>query len=38
MFNKGVMRQKVKRIQSKLNRIASYDVCKISSLAYFDKT
>ena len=35
LFNKKVIRHNMKRIQSKLNRIGTYDVCKIS-LSYFD--
>ena len=30
LFNKKVMRHNMKRIQSKLYRIGTYDVCKIS--------
>ena len=35
LFNKKVIRHSMKRIQSKLRRIGTYDVCKIS-LSYFD--
>ena len=35
LFNNKMMRHKMKRIQSKLHRIGTYDVCKIS-LSYFD--
>ena len=35
LFNKKAIRHNMKRIQSKLNRIGTYDVCKIS-LSYFD--
>ena len=35
LFNKKVMRHNMKRIQSKLHRIGTYDVCKIS-LSCFD--
>ena len=28
LFNKGVMRHKMKRIQSRLQKIGTYDVCK----------
>ena len=35
LFNKKVIRHNMKRIQSKLHRIGSYDVCKIS-LSCFD--
>ena len=37
LFNKKVMREKMKRIQSKLHRIGTYDVCKIP-LSCFDDT
>ena len=30
LFNKKLMRHKLKRIQSKLHKIGTYDVCKIS--------
>ena len=29
LFNKKMMRHKMKRIQSKLHRIGTYDVCQI---------
>ena len=35
LFNKKVIRHNMKRIQSKLHRIGTYDLCKIS-LSYFD--
>ena len=35
LFNKKMIRHKMRRIQSKLHRIRTYDVCKIS-LSYFD--
>ena len=35
LFNKKVIRHNMKRIQSKLHRIGTYDVCNIS-LSYFD--
>ena len=35
LFNKKVIRHNMKRIQSKLHKIGTYDVCKIS-LSYFD--
>ena len=35
LFNKGMIRHNMKRIQSKLHKIGTYDVCKIS-LSYFD--
>ena len=34
-FSKGLMRHKTKRIQSKLHRIETYDVCK-NLLSWFD--
>ena len=37
LFNKKVIRHNMKRIQSKLNRIGTSDVCKIS-LSCFDDT
>ena len=37
LFNKKVIRHKIKRIQSKLHRIGSYDVCKISLSCFDDK-
>ena len=30
LFNKKLMRHKLKRIQSKLHKIGTYDVCKIT--------
>ena len=35
LFNKKVVRYNMKRIESKLHRIGTYDVCKIS-LSFFD--
>ena len=35
LFNKKVIRHNMKRIQSKLHRIGTYNICKIS-LSYFD--
>ena len=35
LFNKNVIRHSLKRIQSKLHRIGTYDVCK-TSLSCFD--
>ena len=35
LINKKIMRHKMKRIQSKLHKIGTYDVCKIS-LSCFD--
>ena len=37
LFNKKVMRHKMKRIQSKLHRIGTHDVCKISLSCFNDK-
>ena len=37
-FNKNLIRHKMKRIQSKLHRIRTYDVCKISLSCFDDKT
>ena len=37
LFNKKVMRHNMKRIQSKLHRIGTYDVCKISLSCFDDK-
>ena len=37
LFNKKMMRHIMKRIQSKLHRIGSYDVCKISLSCFDDK-
>ena len=35
LFNKKIIRDKMKRIQSKLHKIGTYEVCKIS-LSCFD--
>ena len=37
LFNKKVMKHNMKRIQSKLHRIRTYDVCKISLSCFDDK-
>ena len=37
LFNKKVIRQNMKRIQSKLHRIETYNVCKISLSCLDDK-
>ena len=37
LFNKKMIRHKMKRIQSKLHRIGTYDVCKISLSCFDDK-
>ena len=37
LFNKKMMRHKMKRIQSKLHRIGTYDICKISLSCFDDK-
>ena len=37
MFNKKVIKHNMKRIQSKLHRIGTYEVCKISSSCFDDK-
>ena len=37
LFNKKMMRHKMKRIQSKLHRIGTYDVCKTSLSCFDDK-
>ena len=37
LFNKKVLRQNMKRIQSKLHRIGTYDVSKISLSCFDDK-
>ena len=34
---KKIIRQKMKRIQSKLHKIGTYDVCKISLFCFVDK-
>ena len=37
LFNKKVIKHNMKRIQSKLHRIGTYDVCKISLSCFDDK-
>ena len=37
LFNKKMIRHKMKRIQIKLRRIETYDVCKISWSCFDDK-
>ena len=37
LFDKGVMRRKMKRIQSKLHRMGTYDVYKVSLSCFEDK-
>ena len=37
LFNKKVIRHNMKRIQSKLHRIGTYDVCKIPLSCFNDK-
>ena len=37
LFNKKIMRHKMKRIQSKLHRIGTYDVCKCFLSCFDDK-
>ena len=37
LFNKKVIRHNMKRIQSKLHGIGTYDVCKISLSCFDDK-
>ena len=37
LFNKKVIRQNMKRIQSKLHKIGTYNVCKISLSCFDDK-
>ena len=37
LFNKKIMRHNMKRIQSKLDRIGTYGVCKISMSCFDDK-
>ena len=37
LFNKKIMKHKMKRIQSKLHRIGTYDVCKIYLSCFDDK-
>ena len=36
-FNKNVIRHNMKRIQSKLHRIGTFDICKISLSCFDDK-
>ena len=37
LFNKKMIRGKMKRIQSKLNKIATYNICKIFLSCFNDK-
>ena len=37
LFNKKIIRDKMKRIQSKLHKIGTYEVCKISLTCFDDK-
>ena len=37
LFNKKIIRHNMKRIQSKLHKIGTYDVCKISLSCFDDK-
>ena len=37
LFNKKIIRHKMKRIQSKLHKIGTCDVCKISLSCFDDK-
>ena len=37
LFNRKVIRHNMKRIQSKLHKIGTYDVCKISLSCFDDK-
>ena len=37
LFNEKMIRHNMKRIQSKLHRIRSYDICKISLSCFDDK-
>ena len=37
LFRKSIMRHRMKRIQSKLHRIGTNDICKISLLYFYDK-
>ena len=37
LFNKNVIRHNMKRIQSKLYRVGTYDACKISLSCFDDK-
>ena len=37
LFNKNVIRHNMKRIQSELHRIGTYNVCKISLSCFDDK-
>ena len=37
LFNKNLVRYKMKKIQSRLHRIGTYDPCKISLSCFHDK-
>ena len=37
LINKEIMRHKMKRIQSKMHKIGTYDVCKVSLSCFDDK-
>ena len=37
LFNKKIIRHKMKTLQSKLHKISTYDVCKISLSCFDDK-
>ena len=37
LFNKKIIRDKMKRIQSKLHKIGTYELCKISLSCFDDK-
>ena len=37
LFNKKMIKHKMKRIQSKLHITGTYDVCKISLSCFYDK-
>ena len=37
LINKEIMRHKMKRIQSKMHKICTYDVCKVSLSCFDDK-
>ena len=37
MFDKNLIRHKMKKIQGKLHKIGTYDVCKISLSCFDDK-
>ena len=37
MFNKKVIRHKMKRIQSKLHKVGTYNLCKVSFSCFDDK-